>query len=95
MISDQHESRNAAHAEKMATEEARQKYAERRHPGERPFAVIKQKFGARPFCCRGLDRVPQEWTWLTIAFNLDRILNLIPTRAGPYPLSRPVSLPPP
>jgi hypothetical protein len=50
-----------AHARHMATPEAKQKYARRRHPGERPFAVIKHQFGARRFLLR---------PWLTPAARL-------------------------
>ena len=82
---EEHESIRNAHAEKMSTEEAKEKYSRRRHPGERPFAVIKQQFGARRFLLRGLDQVRQEWHWLTSAFNLDRLLNMIHSGAGPPP----------
>lgn len=55
---------------KMNQPESKKKYSQRRHPGERPFAVIKQFFGARQFLTRGLRSVRQEWCWLSIAFNL-------------------------
>ncbi len=82
---EQHESLREAHAEKMSTDEAQKKYARRRHPSERPFAVIKQKFGARQFLLRGLSQVRQEWDWLVTAFNLDRLMGLICGGAGPPP----------
>ena len=47
---EQHESHREAHAAKMATDEAQQKYQRRRHAGERPFAVIKQQFGRDVSC---------------------------------------------
>ena len=56
--------------DKMNQPESSQKYSRRRHSGERPFAVIKQVFGARQFLTRGLSSVRQEWCWLSIAFNL-------------------------
>ena len=84
---EQHESHREAHATKMSTDEAKAKYSRRRHPGERPFAVTKQVFGARRFLLRGLDRVKQEWTWLAIAFNLTRLIGLIGGGAGPPPAS--------
>lgn len=80
---EQHESHREAHAAKMSTDEAKEKYSRRRHPGERPFAVTKQVFGARRFLLRGLDRVKQEWTWLATAFNLTRLIGLIGGGAGP------------
>jgi hypothetical protein len=57
--------------------------ARRREVAERPFAVIKQQFGARLFLLRGLDKVRTEWRWLTTAFNLTRLMSLWPSRAGP------------
>jgi transposase len=80
---EQYESQRERHAERMATPEAHAKYAQRRHPGERPFAVIKHQFGFRQFLLRGLDRVQQEWSWATIAFNLKQIMSW--SRAGPNP----------
>ena len=78
-----HEDLREAHAKKMATDAAQEIYAARRHPGERPFAVIKQAFGARSFLLRGLNNVRQEWQWLASSFNLDRLMSLMRSRAGP------------
>lgn len=93
---EQHESHRETHAAKMATEEAREKYGRRRHPGERPFAVIKHQFGARRFLLRGLAQVKQEWLWLASAFNLHRLFGLI--RSGvdppPDPRVRKLAIPP-
>ena len=89
---DHHEEHREEHARRMATPEAREKYAKRRHPGERPFAMIKHHFGARRFLSRGLDRVRTEWRWLTAAFNLQRLMTLMrekeqrEARAGPQPV---------
>ena len=69
----------------MATQEAQELYKLRRHPGERPFAMIKHHFGLRRFLLRGLDAVRDEWCWATIAFNLHRLMSLIRGRAGPAP----------
>lgn len=80
---EQHEGLREAHARRMATAEAKTQYARRRHPGERPFAMIKHHMGARRFLLRGLDRVRLEWRWLATAFNVRRLMNLIATRAGP------------
>jgi transposase len=79
---EQFEAQRERHAERMATPEAQAKYAKRRHPGERPFAVIKHQFGLRQFLVRGLERVQQEWSWTTIAFNLKQIMSWR-SRAGP------------
>ncbi len=80
---EQYESYRTAHAEKMSTEEAREKYSRRRHPGERPFAVIKHQFGARRFLLRGINQVRQEWLWLSTAFNLHRLFGLIRSGVDP------------
>ncbi len=89
ITSEQHESLRTAHAKKMATTQAQETYARRRHPGERPFAVIKQHLGARRFLLRGLEQVRQEWLWLSSAFNLHRLLGLI--RSGVDPPRTPTS----
>ena len=80
---EQHESHSIQQRKLMRTEEAQQKYTRRRHSGERPFAVIKQQFGARQFLTRGMDRVKQEWLWLATAFNLKQLLGLIRSGVDP------------
>ena len=80
---EQHESQRQSHAAKMATDEAKQKYARRAPVNERPFAAIKQHFGARQFLLRGLDSVRQEWTWLVSAFNIRILIGLLASGAGP------------
>jgi transposase len=80
---EQHEALRIEHAQKMARQESQRKYARRRHAGERPFAMIKQHFGARRFLTRGLAKVRQEWLWLASAFNLHRLMSLIRSGAGP------------
>lgn len=80
---EQHESKRIDHAKKMSTEEGKKKYSRRRHPGERPFAVIKQDFGARRLLTRGLERVADEWMWLCSAFNLKRLMSLIHSGSDP------------
>ncbi len=69
--------------ERMATPEAQEKYSRRREVAERPFATIKQQFGARQFLLRGLANVRLEWQWLATAFNLHRLMSLIRARPGP------------
>jgi transposase len=82
---EQYETYRERHAQKMATPEAQATYALRRHPGERPFAVIKHQFGLRRFLLRGLAQVRTEWRWAATAFNLQRLMSLIWSRAGPLP----------
>jgi transposase len=82
---EQYSAQQERHAQRMATPEAQTIYQQRRHPGERPFAVIKQQFGVRQFLLRGLQRVKAEWTWAATAFNIDRLIGLQRSRAGPEP----------
>lgn len=80
---EQYEAQREQHAARMSTPEAQEKYAQRCHVGERPFATIKQQFGLRQFLTRGLQRVQTEWRWAALAFNLHRLIALLRTRAGP------------
>ena len=57
---EQFEQHRERHAQKMATPEAQELYKLRRHPGERPFAMIKHHFGLRRFLLRGLEAVRDE-----------------------------------
>jgi len=59
------------------------------------FAAIKQHFGVRQFLLRGLDRVRMEWTWITIAFNLKKLMAALEARAGPGPPSTTAACDPP
>jgi transposase len=80
---EQHESELARHAEHMAKPESKVAYEQRRHPVERPFAVLKQIFGIRRFLLRGLEQVKTEWCWATTAFNFSRLLATFRGRDGP------------
>ena len=82
-----------AHAERMSTPAAQEKYKKRSHHGERPFAFIKSHFGARQFLLRSLTKVRTEWRWLCTAYNLKRLLTLLHPRPGPLTLT--TNLPPP
>jgi transposase len=82
---DQHESKRDELARRMATPAAQAKYKRRKEVAERPFAMIKHHFGVRRFLLRGLDQVRTEWRWLATAFNLQRMMSLWNTRAGPAP----------
>lgn len=79
----QHETARIAHATKMAGDEAQATYSRRRHPGERPFGMIKHHFGIRQFSVRGRRRVRQQWDWLTSAFNLHRVMHLVQSNVDP------------
>lgn len=55
----------------------------RRHPNGRPTAMIKQAFGMRQVSLCGLDKVRTEFGWAALAFNLQRTICLLRSRAGP------------
>lgn len=80
---DQFDSHRERHAQRMATPEAQEIYAQRQAVGERPFAIIKHHLDGRRFLLRGLDKVRIEWRWLSTAFNLQRLISLLRSRAGP------------
>jgi transposase len=80
---DQYEGHRERHSQRMATAEAQVKYQRRKAVAERPFAIIKQHFGARRFLLRGLEQVRTEWRWLATAFNLRRIMSLMLNCVGP------------
>lgn len=61
----------------MREDASESKYSQRRSVGERPFAMIKGVFGLRQFLTRGIDRVSQEWSWATMAFNLHVLVSHI------------------
>jgi len=90
--SDQYDAQRARLAERMAQPEAQVKYKRRKEVAERPFAMIKQHFGARRFLLRGLEHVRTEWRWLATAFNLQRLMSLFSSRAGPA--AKPIALNP-
>lgn len=79
----EHDDLMEAHTQRMATDEAKQKYSARSHRGERPFAQVKHHFGARGFLLRGLQKVRIEWNWLMTAFNLRTLITLLQPRPGP------------
>jgi transposase len=57
---------------KMATEEARQIYAQRSQIAEFPHAWIKERCGLRQFRCRNRLKVAMEATWACLSYNLTR-----------------------
>jgi len=79
----EHEDSIDRQVSKMKQPESAEIYSRRRHAGERPFAVIKQVFGARQVLTRGLSSVRQEWRWLSTAFNLYQLVGYL--RRGSQP----------
>ena len=44
---------------------------------EHPFGTLKRWFGYSYFLVKGLERVRTEWSLMTLAYNLKRVLNLV------------------
>ena len=60
--------RVAAHPEKMKL---------RKQLCEHPFGTLKRWFGYTYFLVKGLEGVRCEWSLMTLAYNLKRVLNLV------------------
>ena len=60
--------RVAAHPEKMRLRKAL---------CEHPFGTLKRWFGYTYFLVKGLAKVRCEWSLMTLAYNLKRVLNLV------------------
>jgi transposase len=72
------------HSERMQQAEVKERYKQRLHFGETPFAVLKAVFDLRRFLLRGIENVQQEWLWGCTAFNTWKLMRLWGTlRAKP------------
>jgi hypothetical protein len=54
-----------------------QKFALRKTLAEHPFGTIKRAMGYTHFLLKGLEKVRCEWSLITLAYNLKRVLNLV------------------
>lgn len=54
-----------------------QKYRLRKGLCEHPFGTLKRWFGYSYFLMKGLEKVRSEWSLMTLAYNLKRVLNLV------------------
>lgn len=86
---DIYEAARRRHRQRMCSEQAKQAYLRRAHPGETPFAAIKAAFDMRRFLLRGIEGVNLEWLWASTAFNLKKLLTIWAAvraqRANPSP----------
>lgn len=62
--------------ERMAQEEARQKYRLRKQTVEPVFGILKKCMGFTQFHLRGFEKVSGEWQLLTLAYNCKRLWNM-------------------
>ena len=72
---DEHEAARERHRERMNQPESSDRYKQRQHFGEMPFAVMKVCFDMRRFLLRGLDYVQAEWQWCCTAFNSKKLMH--------------------
>jgi hypothetical protein len=65
--------------EAMAARLRRQpeKFKLRKQLAEHPFGTLKRWFGYTHFLLKGLTKVRTEWSLMTLAYNLKRVLNLV------------------
>ena len=54
-----------------------EKFKLRKHLAGHPFGTIKRAFGYDDFLLKGLAKVRTEWSLITLAYNLNRVLNLV------------------
>lgn len=64
-----------AMAERVRAQPA--KLRQRKALVEHPFGTIKRWFGYTHLLLKGLDKVRAEWTLITLAYNIKRVLNLV------------------
>lgn len=54
-----------------------EKFKLRKQLAEHPFGTIKRGMGYTHFLLKGLEKVRAEWSLVTLAYNLKRVLNLV------------------
>ena len=54
-----------------------EKFKLRKQLAEHPFGTIKRAMGYTHFTLKGLEKVRTEWSLITLAYNLKRVLNLV------------------
>jgi transposase len=86
---DEHETARERHSERMSRPASSDRYKQRQHFGEMPFAVMKVCFDMRRFLLRGLEGVQAEWQWCCTAFNLKKLMTLMAAlRAEPREITK-------
>lgn len=54
-----------------------EKYQRRKELVEHPFGTLKRGWGFSYFLVKGLEKVRAEWSLMTLAYNIRRVLNLV------------------
>jgi hypothetical protein len=65
-------------AHRLKTPDGKKLYALRKQTPEPVFGIIKSVLGFRQFLLRGLKNVRNEWSLVTMAWNIKRIFALSP-----------------
>ena len=71
---DPYETHREKVASRMSSEQGRAQYNRRYHVAETPFAVFKTVMNFRQFLLRGLKKVAMEQRWISIAYNLMKLM---------------------
>jgi transposase len=71
---DEFEAARERMAQRMKSEEGKAQYKRRAHAAETPFAVFKTVMNFRQFLLRGLEKVNIEQRWISIAYNLKKLM---------------------
>jgi hypothetical protein len=69
-------------AHRVATRAGRERYKLRQQTVEPIFGIIKETLGFRRFSVRSLAKTSEEWTLVTLAYNLKRLFHLGTNLAG-------------
>ena len=78
-----------AMSHRLQKPEGKKLYALRKQIPEPVFGIIKSAMGFRQFLLRGLENVQGEWTLVTMAWNMKRMLALaVASGAWPFLLAR-------
>jgi hypothetical protein len=71
---DEHEALREEMAARLNSDQGKAAYKRRSHVAETPFAVFKTVMNFRQFLLRGLGKVSIEQLWISIAYNLMKLM---------------------
>ena len=86
---DEFESHRQRMAARMKSEEGRAQYRRRSHAAETPLAVFKTVMNFRQLLVRGLRKVNLEQSWISIAYNLMKLVRFKAARLLAAPSANP------
>ena len=71
---DEYEAHRQRMAQRLGSEPGQTQYKRRAHAAETPFAVFKTVMNFRQFLLRGLEKVNLEQRWISLAYNLMKLV---------------------